>query len=42
MQHIKAIGYPFHRTAFGLFNPVEDIKDNAKNKIIHLLYTRKG
>lgn len=42
MQQIKAIGYPFHRTALGFFNPVEDVKENAKNKIIHLLYTRKG
>jgi len=25
-----------------MFNPISDIVENAKNKILNLLYTRKG
>lgn len=42
MHQIKAIGYPFYRTSQGMFNPISDIVENAKNKILNLLYTRKG
>ena len=42
MQQIKAIGYPFHQTIHGMFNPVSDTVENAKNKILNLLHTRKG
>ena len=42
MQQIKAIGYPFHRTPYGVFNPISDIVENVKGKILNLLYTRKG
>lgn len=41
-NQIKTIGYPFVRTYYGMFNPISNIKDNAKCKLINLLYTIKG
>lgn len=38
----KNIGYPYKRTYSGLFNPTTDILQNAKNKLLNLLYTKKG
>ena len=39
---LKAIGYPFYQTQLGLFNPTVNVVQNAKNKLINLLYTNIG
>jgi hypothetical protein len=41
MLNVKSIGYPFARTISGLFNPISSIKENAKCKLLNLLYTAK-
>lgn len=42
MQEINNIGYPFIKNKKSLFNPINDILQNAKSKLLNLLNTNKG